>query len=375
MHPRIDFHRIDGIISPGVARHMNRVFASGGTGGQIRLVAHTEVEWKGIVVDTALVMRTYGVSSGSRVLIGQPSFPWSIGQAFADAAISCGADAVCLGSHVAHFGLAKKALEMGPDVLIVPPRLLLLWTRAGIQPLPSVGIVVVGEPLPSWLEAQLVASWRPRWVRRIYGHSELGTLAYQATDHSAFLQVNPRFDFAIHPLKESEVRIPGAAGRLVVTSLDSGLVVDTCDVARVLEGCTGSTPWAGCHLLQVVGRVFPTLYLADGTAIEVKFLEELQRQWNLGAVQLVHSPANGTHQKISIFLVASRSVDLDGFRTAVLETAPELRRLGLSADGWDVPEVEVRQVAFDDLRTTSRGKIPLMIDECSHPESKLELVQ
>jgi len=345
---------------------MKRIFTSGGTTGQSRLVTHSEIEWKGIVIDTALVMRAYGVGSGDKVLIGQPSFPWSIGQAFADAAISCGADAICLGSHAAHLGLVKEALELSPGVLIVPPRLPLIWAKAGIPPVPGIRIIVVGEPLPDWLEAELIESWKPLWIRRIYGHSELGTLAYQPTDESAFLLVNPRFDFAIQPLEGAEVGTLDS-GRLLITSLNSGFVVDTGDIATIVDGCCGNALWAGCRRLQVVRRVSPALYLADGTSIDATFLETLVQEWNLKAIQLVQSPRSETHQKISISVVASRSIDLAGFRGAVLEAAPELVRLGLGSDGWDVPDVEVKQVELEDLRKTPRGKIPLLIDDCSRP--------
>jgi hypothetical protein len=325
-----------------------------------RLVRHRECEWAMIVADTAYVLEFFGVGHGKRVLVGQPSYPWSIGAIFAEAATMCGAECICLGLEGGHGTLREAALALRPQVLFLPPRLLLRWDMAARQAVAGATLIAAGEPVTEALEHEVRLHAGLASVVRIYGHSELGTIGFQAGTEIDLYSANPRFDYSVIT-RNSDGEAGPALGELMVRSRYSDEKIETGDLADIQPDTRSAGLWSGGPSIRLLGRRQACLHLADGTRIDTAALLYIQEELGAAGIQLIRE-SRGTVEEVT-FQVASGLVKLDDSR---VEQVIRGQWVDLAdAEQRGVCRIRGLVVALSDMQTTDRGKVPLLVDLAS----------
>lgn len=337
---------------------MKRYFISGGTTGKPRSICHNLLDWQIMVIDTAFVLQALGVSNNDTVLIAQPSFPWSIGNVFADAVILCGANSICYGLYSNHTQISTYWETLSPSVIVAPPTLVIKWLEAGIKIPSDTLFITVGEPLTPSQEKEIWLKLKPRSVRRIYGHSEIGTLGYQPIDHQDTLCMNPRFSYSfddgIQVILENE-------GCLSITPKYTGKVIHTKDIVKVKHPIQNAPIWNDSLSLQFRMRNDSCLFLSDGTRIFSPDLNLLLERFSFHAIQLEIS----IHKDCEILLfryVSQEEVNDQEIIAEVLKTFPELENYsvhGVFGTGC----IKLLRCSLDELHATERGKVPLVVDK------------
>ena len=333
---------------------MTRWFLSGGTTSRPRLVSHEHCEWVMRVADTAYVLKHFGLTAGAEVLIGQPSFPWDIGEVFAQAVDLCRADAVCLGLDVVKDSLRTAATLRKPRFLIVPPRILLSWPDSMRKVTRGATLVCVGEPLQSGVGDQLMSTLLLERIVSIYGHSEMGTLGYQAGTEANLYAMNPRFSYEI--VGEGSLDGPG---ELAVKSRYNNTRILTGDNATLEEFSSTDGLWSGGHCVRLLGRRHETIFLVDGTMIDARALKSIQHEFALDAIQLVREIKD--NREVITFHAAPGSrqaFDIRGFRRRIEDSFIEL----MDCAQRGLCQIRIVETEVTKLHSTVRGKLPAFVD-------------
>lgn len=327
---------------------MNRYFTSGGTSGEPRIVAHGELEWEQIVLDTAFVLKQLGVEYGSSVLIGQPSYPWDIGEVFARAAAICGANVCCLGLALDHPALVREWQKLKPEFIIAPPRKL-FHCKPKLK-LNRVTLVVVGEAISRVHESHIKRNVGITRVIRVYGHSELGTIAFQASVKSLRLRSNPRLSFTAR-----------SGNKLRVRCRYSNRMVETGDVVRIHPPETNATGlWSDSDRLEFVGREASPL-AKHGLRVNEAQIESFRRRIGAQTIQ-VETRTNGKSAVQLLF----RIVGAKRFDSAVIGRIAYEHFLDLFDETGGLStnvgvKFVIEKCSLHDLKATLRGKTPILL--------------
>jgi acyl-coenzyme A synthetase/AMP-(fatty) acid ligase len=333
---------------------MRRYFISGGSSGIPKSVSYDPIGWKYIILDTASVLRVFGVTSGSTVLIAHPSFPWDIGEVFAEASILCGADAVCYGLMAGEEALFSQWSSMSISHIFAPPHLLLSWTAINVKPIAGLKLIVAGDCLNASTERRIRELWHPADIRRIYGSSELGTLGYQFQPEAGHLCMNPRFSYW---LEENESPKVGDVGNLVIAPKCGGEKIVTKDRVRVCDSNQGTPIWDQTFVMEFLGRNDLALTLSDGTTIHESVIAFLLGKFRLERAQCIYKRDKDGEVLILKYVCSDKTVDESEIRKELLDLVPEL------CDEFAESTYDVRliRVGHSDLETNGRGKVPLFI--------------
>ena len=310
-----------------------------------------------MIEDTALVASALGVSADSRVLIGQPSFPWSIGQVFADACDRCGASTFCFGLSAAHEAIARQIDDLELTHVTLPPGLLLNWVERGWPTPEDVNLWIVGEGLSSESQTKLEQTWRPKAIRRVFGCSEFGTLAYQASDNELWLRTNPKFAFRLDkPNSRGE-------GRLHVRRTSGDFELDTGDYASIRSGAVeGVGLWRASSQIRLHRRAVASMTLSDGSAISTDVVDALKLEFDLSDIQIVRTVTKLGDELTVNCASANTLTDLTAIKVSLFRHVPELDPETKNDATWNLVRVEVKLVGLGEFIKTDRGKIKMFID-------------
>ncbi len=335
---------------------MNRYFISGGSAGIPKDICHNSLEWQYIILDTASVLQTYGVKAGSVVLIAQPSFPWSIGEVFAQASGLCGADTICYGLQAGEKTFSLRWADKKVSHIIVNPNLLFKWMSEDVKPLNGVSLIVVGEALGKTKEEKIQELCLPSDIRRIYGMSELGTLGYQFQSKSPLLCMNPRFNYW---LEGNETPNSGDVGNLIIDPKHGGEIVVTKDVVRVFNNNQNCQIWNKTFIIEFLNRGNNSLTLSDGTTIDESVINSLISKFELNNIQCIYNSEKGKEYLIFNYVSSNLPINEEDLLREILVLVPELcdefaKRTYL---------IEINRIEFSELKTTERGKFPLFLDK------------
>lgn len=339
--------------------HLNRMkyFLTGGSTGPSRIISHSHADWREMIEDTALVVSELGVSVGSRVLIGQPSFPWSIGQVFADACDQCGASTFCFGLSAAHEVIAQQVDDLKLTHVTLPPGLLLNWVERGWPTPKDVDLWIVGEGLSKENQIKIEQTWRPKSIRRIFGCSEFGTLAYQASNNELWLRTNPKFAFRLDKPN------PYGDGRLYVKRSSGNVELDTGDYVSIRSGVMGDVGlWAANPQILFHRRAVASMTLSDGSAISTKVIEALKHEFDLSDIQIVRKVTSLGDELTVNCAAANTFVDLTPVKASLFRHVPELDPEPKNDATWNLIAVEVKLVGLGEFIKTDRGKIKMFVD-------------
>jgi acyl-CoA synthetase (AMP-forming)/AMP-acid ligase II len=333
-----------------------KYFLSGGTTGTPKIVSHSHLEWREMIYDTAQVLKELGVSPAARILIGQPSFPWSIGQVFADACDQGGSTTFCFGLSAAHESIALQVEQMALTHVTLPPGLLLNWAERG-WPMPKgVDLWIVGEGLSEENQRKIEESWRPRSIRRIFGCSEFGTLAYQASEDAFWLRTNPKFSFRLeNPTSRGE-------GRLYIKRFSDDVELNTGDYASIREAIAETSGlWATSTQILFRRRASASMTLSDGSVISAEVLDALKEEFGLLEIQIVRSVTD-LGDKLSVYCASKDSLNLIEIKAGLFHHVPELDPETANEATWNLVAIEVKALGLGSFIKTERGKIPRFVD-------------
>ncbi|MEO8649848.1 MAG: hypothetical protein ABI539_11845 [Acidobacteriota bacterium] len=332
-------------------------FLTGGTTGASKIVSHSYSEWREMIDDTALVFRELGVSETSRVLVGQPSFPWGIGQVFADACDELGASTYCFGLHVKHESIALQVPDFELTHITLPPGLLLNWIKRGWPAPKNVNIWIVGEALSMENQRRIEDHWLPRSIRRIYGCSEFGTLAFQASDDQLWMRTHPKFNFRID---ETDASV--GIGRLSVSRDAAEDTLDTGDCVSIRPGAGARGLWSEAPEVLFCGRVSPSMILSDGSAISVDVVEALKKDFGISEIQIIRTVTPAGDELVINCNAEHRDIDLGRLKKELFRRVPALDKETADLGSWNLRRVDVRDVAIHLFSRTERGKIPVFVN-------------
>jgi acyl-CoA synthetase (AMP-forming)/AMP-acid ligase II len=337
---------------------MRRYFISGGSSGVPKSVSYDPLGWKYIILDTASVLRVYGVTSESTVLIAHPSFPWDIGEVFAEASILCGADAVCYGLMAGEESLFSQWSSMRISHIFAPPHLLLSWAAMNVKPITGLKLIVAGDCLNASTERRIRELWQPADIRRIYGSSELGTLGYQFQPEANQLCMNPRFSYWLEGNKSPKM---GDIGILVIAPKCGGEIIVTKDKVRVCDSDRGTPIWDKTFVMEFIGRNDRALTLSDGTTIHESVIASLLDKFRLERAQCIYKRDKDGEALILKYVCSDLSVNEGEIRKEFLNLVPEL----CDEFAESTYDVTLIRVGHSDLEMNGRGKVPLFIDKDS----------
>ncbi|MGD9560927.1 MAG: hypothetical protein AB7F88_00130 [Pyrinomonadaceae bacterium] len=332
-------------------------FLTGGTTGPSKIVSHSLSEWREMILDTALVLEELGVTEASRVLIGQPSFPWGIGQVFADACDGLGASTYCFGLHVKHEAIARQVPHFDLTHVTLPPGLLLNWIERGCPVPQNVNVWIVGEALSMENQRRIEDHWQPRSIRRIYGCSEFGTLAFQGADEELWMRTNPRFNFRI-----DESNTSAGIGRLSVERAPDGEVFDTGDHVSLRKGENTGGIWSGAPEILFHRRISPSMILSDGSAISADVVEALKKEFGIAEIQIVRTVTPAGDELVVNCNAEHRGLDVERVKKELFRRVPGLDLETADEDSWNLCRVDVRDIEIRLFSRTERGKIPIFVN-------------
>lgn len=335
-----------------------KYFLTGGTTGPPKVISHSHLEWREMIDDTALVVGELGVSPNSRVLIGQPSFPWDIGQVFADACDLRGASTFCFGLHAAHEAIALQADQMAFTHITLPPGLLLNWADRGWPAVKGVDLWIVGEGLSPENQRKIEQAWQPRSIRRIFGCSEFGTLAYQSSDEEMWLRTNPKFSFRLEDATTRRER------RLYVKRVSGNVELNTGDYASMRggDGENGGL-WATSSQILLHRRATESMILSDGSTISLEVMEALKEEFGLSEIQIVRTVTE-LGDKLTLNCASENSqLNVTEIKARLFSHVTELDPETANGATWNLVGVEVKSLGLGSFSKTERGKVPVFVDE------------
>jgi hypothetical protein len=332
-------------------------FLTGGTTGPSKIVSHSLSEWREMIGDTALVLQELGVTEASRVLIGQPSFPWGIGQVFADACDGLGASTYCFGLHVSHELIASHVPDFELTHVTLPPGLLINWIERGWPAPRDVNVWIVGEALSTENQRRIEDHWQPRSIRRIYGCSEFGTLAFQAGDDELWMRTNPKFDFRIDETDGS-----AGVGRLSIERHRDGHAFDTGDRVSLRKVSNAGGVWSGAPEILFHRRISPSMILSDGSAISADVVEALKKQFGITDIQIVRTVTPAGDELVVNCNAEHRDLDVEGVKKELFRRVPALDLETADEASWNLSLVDVRDIDIRHFSRTERGKIPIFVN-------------
>lgn len=333
---------------------MRRHFISGGSSGVPKSVSHDSLKWEYTILDTASVLRVFGVTSGSTVLIAHPSFPWDIGEVFAEASILCGADAVCYGLMVGKESFFPRWSNLDISHIFAPPQLILNLAAKNLKPITGMKLIVAGDCLNASTEKRIRELWQLADVRRIYGLSELGTLGYQFRAEDSHFCMNPRFSYWLEGNESPKV---GDVGNLVITPKYGGEPIITKDKVRVGNGNQGTPIWDRTFVIEFLGRTDLALKLSDGTTIHESVITSLLGQFRLDRIQCVYKRDKEREALVFNYVSPDQTVNENEFIKDLLALVPDL----CDEFAETTYDIRIRRVADSDLETNERGKFTLFI--------------
>lgn len=312
------------------------------------MVRRESMDWQRSLYDTAEVLRAFGLTRHERVIIGLPGYPWDIGEVFAFAAESCGAEVWCLGSAFDHSQVQDLWLPLRPHFLILPPSKLQVFDRTDF--LSGACLLAVGEPVSSELEQTLIERHGLARVRRIYGHSELGTLAYQHIDKSHTMRTNPRFAFH---LSES--------GSLIVCRNGQSELVDTGDIGRLLAPNTDANGlWSKTPLLDITSRNAFHEFIG-GIKLSETCIESFRSSIGAEFVQVEIGESCADAPKLLIRVVGIHLPSTQEMYRALYRQLFELYDETSMLKSEEAISIHFQPCKLQELKSTPRGKTPVMI--------------
>lgn len=309
-----------------------------------------------MISDTAQVLKELGISPAARILIGQPSFPWSIGQVFADACDQGGSTTFCFGLSAAHEAIALQVEQMALTHITLPPGLLLNWAERGWPTPKGLDLWIVGEELSEENQRKIEEGWRPRSIRRIFGCSEFGTLAYQASEDALWLRTNPKFSFRLeNPTSRGE-------GRLYIKRFSDNVELNTGDYASIREAVDEPNGlWGASTQILFHRRASTSMTLSDGSVISAEVLNALKEEFELLGIQIVRS-VTALGDKLSVYCASKNSLKLTEIKARVFHHLLELDPETTNDATLNLVAIEVKALDFGSFIKTERGKIPMFVD-------------
>jgi hypothetical protein len=278
--------------------------------------------------------------------------PWDIGDVFAAAAERRGAEVWCLGSAFDLPHVFQSWVDAPNLFLIVPPhRLLSLCEKHRVN---GARFIAVGEGVSRQLERELIYRTGIISVRRIYGHSELGTLAFQSEGTALLLRTNPRFRFSI--TRTSGLRIqPRSSER----------AVDTGDCAQLLAPLRNAKGlWASSRCLRLSARD-RVVRLNGGILLPEASVEAFREEIGAELVQVaVVNPRSGIPE-LTVNVVRCPKFNAERLKSIFVRHVIDLcDETGLGS--YREYKLRVRLCGRMDLQMTLRGKTPTIwhTNEC-----------
>lgn len=333
---------------------INRYFISGGSSGIPRSIEYNTLAWHQIILDTAHVMNEFGVRNREIVLIAQPSFPWDIGSVFAEACALCGADVICYGLMAGQEGMLNRWKDMRPQYIVAPSSLLLKLLAKDFIIQPELSLIAVGEPLSKESELKIKNKWHPKEIRRIYGLSGLGTLAYQFDPSSIRFCTNPRFRYFVSHGDENELQTSGV-GRLIIQSKYDKTFIDTDDRVRLLDAEPQIALWNGEPVIELLGREGISLLLNDGTQIHDEVIQSLKNDLLLAELQCEYVVDDENECLIFRVIEGSQTLNKNMFLARLTSLVPELEL----EDGKSQYGIQIHVIISEikDFTISARGKV------------------
>jgi hypothetical protein len=335
-----------------------RYFISGGSSGTSRNINYSSLDWWQIILDTAFVLNEFGIEHGCKTLIAQPSFPWDIGDVFAEACVINGADVICYGLLAGNEGMIEKWQEFSPNYIIAPTTLLLKVSEMDINISPDSFLISVGEPLSKDAENKLRSKWKPRDIRRIYGQSGLGTLGYQYDPELSLFCLNPRFHYFISNKENQPLKKEGV-GRLLVQSKYRNTLIDTKDKVRLLKAQSKINLWNGEQTIEVLARDDHFLISKDGAYIHETIIQTLKNDFSLVELQCEQVIRNELEFFIFRYVEGENRVDEIAFIKRLSMLIPDLELTG-NVNRFGV-KIELSKSSIQELIISDRGKVPSLI--------------
>jgi phenylacetate-coenzyme A ligase PaaK-like adenylate-forming protein len=346
---------------------------TGGTTAYPRLVVYTPQVWEHSVQLKEELLRVYGVSSTSRVLICHPFMPWSIGMVHTEAALRCGADVYPIGLNANQPSFIQLINLIRPTHVCGSARTLIRLAQSmDASALQEAGTVfVAGELLNDVHRRQCEALWQ-RPVVNVYGMAELDMLGAQLPNSKA-LSLMPGFEFQ---LTQGQERVPmavGQSGELLVRRLASETVSDSAWYATgdwiTVEDQQDFEPFGRLWTITLHGRVDESVSLMDGTLILGQHIDRLLAQSDELSEAQLSVKQSPTGDELELRCVVNPTV------INVCDQTLRDRLLNINIDLSDcynhglIRAFEVRCVTEAELVKTERGKVCRVVQEPSYAES------
>jgi phenylacetate-coenzyme A ligase PaaK-like adenylate-forming protein len=348
-------------------------YFTGGTVSSPKQISYNAQRWQRSIAIKQRLLSAYGVNEEARVVVCYPFAPWAIGPIFAEAALHCGASVLPIGNHCNQPDLLKTILAFNPTHLCSTARNLIYLEQnvrkmnLSTQPLGPVTAFVAGEALKPRVREKAATLWRANIVN-VYGMAEFDMVASEFPDAKGHLALVPEFDYAVRT--EEGIQLPlsaGLEGELLIRETVAAPWYPTGDCIRVVD--LDHSPWGSQKLsarIEVLHRLNETVSLADGTKIIGEQIDRMLLDHpDLEHIQVAVNKTD-SGESIQVYCVPkseTRRPEPRQIRLSLLNANVDLTD---SARSGFVSSINVRFVREDQLRRSTRGKIPRLLEVCQY---------
>ncbi len=280
-----------------------RVFVTGGTTGQPKLVHRSEHQWQMAIAAKSEMFSDYGVGTNDKVAVFHPGPPWAIGQVFFEGALRVGATSMLLGLPGMRQEMRGLIEEFDPTVVCCTARVALRLSIEfeSVQKSYQPRLVFAGGETLSKGTAHTLKQRFGADVVDVYGMAEFEMVGYQPVGLAGVFKLVRGLEYRVlnSVTGKTESLAPGKKGELALRRDNEECWHKTGDLIQVIEHSSSGNEEN--QFVSMIGRKSEVGSLCEGSQISAVQLKAVAEACKVSFVQaaIAHG-ADGDRVKLLV---------------------------------------------------------------------------